>query len=274
MQGCDHEPHELRPYYGAMSNSAKHHANHIASQILAAASPYARATAEAVSEMLWPTRCAICDELGETLCETCRHGLPYIDQNRCCPQCGAPFGATQCSECNTVMLNSASRDSVPFEQMVSVLSYDDKAKSIVSAYKDSGERRLAETMAELMSRCIPPSWLIATPVVTFVPASKRAYVKRGFDHIELLSSEISSRTMLELTPLLQRPQTRDQRKLSRNLRLANTQSRFYIKPDVAIPQSAIVVDDVCTTGATIYAACDALADAGVERLFCITFARV
>ncbi|MDD7690067.1 MAG: hypothetical protein PUI93_04055, partial [Ellagibacter isourolithinifaciens] len=40
---------------------------------------YAEAAAQAVAETLWPTRCAICDEPGELLCERCRSELPFID---------------------------------------------------------------------------------------------------------------------------------------------------------------------------------------------------
>ena len=51
---------------------------------------YAEAAAQAVAETLWPTRCAICDEPGELLCERCRSEPPFIDLWRACPICGAP----------------------------------------------------------------------------------------------------------------------------------------------------------------------------------------
>ena len=75
---------------------------------------YAEAAAQAVAETLWPTRCAICDEPGELLCERCKSELPFIDLWRACPICGAPWGHTQCTECNPVMLAATGREKVAF----------------------------------------------------------------------------------------------------------------------------------------------------------------
>lgn len=49
--------------------------------------------------------------------------------------------------------------------------------------------------------------------------------------------------------------------------------RFSVR-DEPMPDRAIVVDDVYTTGATLCAATDALMAAGVRDVFCVTFARV
>ena len=43
--------------------------------------------------------------------------------------------------------------------------------------------------------------------------------------------------------------------------------------EAGIPHTVIVVDDVCTTGATLSAAADALKKAGAETVWCLTFAR-
>ncbi|MBQ1559106.1 MAG: hypothetical protein IIZ69_13600, partial [Pseudomonas sp.] len=50
-------------------------------------------------ELLWPTRCVVCDLPGELLCERCRSRLPWIEQRFACPVCGAPFGELTCTEC-------------------------------------------------------------------------------------------------------------------------------------------------------------------------------
>ncbi|MDD7364937.1 MAG: double zinc ribbon domain-containing protein, partial [Olsenella sp.] len=60
----------------------------------------AGALAEAALELLWPTRCAGCDQPGELLCEECRASLPWVDQRFACPVCGAPFGWLTCTECD------------------------------------------------------------------------------------------------------------------------------------------------------------------------------
>lgn len=236
--------------------------------------PYAHVSAEIFAEALWPTRCASCDRPGATLCRECEEKLPYIDWNQACPLCGAPFGMQQCCECNTTMLNAASRDKLPYDRAISVIAYDEEAKRIVSAFKDKGERRLAHDMARIMTRCIPPEWIEEKPLVTFIPASTAAFRKRGYDHAELLSKAVADIAMLEHACLYARPRSFDQRQLSRTKRLANMQKRIQLLPAASTPPSIIIIDDVCTTGATLFAACDALENSGVKHIYCLTFARV
>ena len=118
----------------------------------------ARLAKEAFLETLWPTRCAVCDAPGEVLCGPCRQNLPYIDWWRACPRCGAPFGRVQCSECNAVMLQASGREAPPFAGAASAVAYQEGARRVVGAYKDQGERRLAETMATLMAPFVAPAW--------------------------------------------------------------------------------------------------------------------
>ena len=54
---------------------------------------------QAVEELLWPTRCVVCDQPGELLCARCRKSLVWIEQRHACPVCGAPFGRIACTQC-------------------------------------------------------------------------------------------------------------------------------------------------------------------------------
>ncbi|MBR5260099.1 MAG: hypothetical protein IKV48_06480 [Eggerthellaceae bacterium] len=79
---------------------------------------------------------------------------------------------------------------------------------------------------------------------------------------------------LDHASLYARPRSFDQRQLGRTKRLANMQKRIQLLPAASTPPSIIIVDDVCTTGATLFAACDALENTGVKHIYCLTFARV
>ena len=59
---------------------------------------------EGVEELLWPTRCVLCDTPGTLLCEECRLEIPYIDALHACPHCGQAHGKLACIDCNSFMV--------------------------------------------------------------------------------------------------------------------------------------------------------------------------
>ena len=233
---------------------------------------YASSSIEALVETLWPTRCAVCDAFGEVLCEQCLRQLSNIDWWRACPRCGAPFGRVQCSECNSVILAHSGYDQIPFDGCASAVVFDENVARIVRIYKDQGERRLAHTMASLMARMCLPAW--EGSAITYIPASAAAHRRRGFDHAELLSEELASLLDATVMPTLQRPQTSDQRKLSRQARWENLAGRFHVLPEASLPPRILLVDDVYTTGATLFDAANTLKEGGAKHVYVLTFARV
>ena len=233
-----------------------------------------RGAGEAVAETLWPTRCAVCDRPGELICAQCRAHLRYIEWWRACPRCGAPMGRVQCCECNSVMMQALERDEPSFDAMASVVEYDEAAARIVRAWKDAGERRLGREMALMMARAIPAEWLIGAPVATPVPATKAALRRRGFDHTAELAREVARLLGITYAETLARPATHDQRALGRKGRARNLNGSFQAAARARVAPYLLLIDDVCTTGATVNAAADALREAGAQTIRCLTFARV
>ncbi|WP_165051194.1 MULTISPECIES: ComF family protein [unclassified Adlercreutzia] len=230
---------------------------------------------EVLTETLWPTRCAVCDAPGELLCDACAARLPFIDACLACPRCGAPFGRVQCTECNHALLALSGREQMPFDQAASALVLNEAARRIVTTYKDRGERRLCAVMAGVMARYVPPEWTAdpARTALTFVPATAAAVRRRGFDHAEQLARSLAALLDLECACVLTRPRNADQRSLSRAQRHANMAGSFAVLAGATLPERVIVIDDVCTTGATLYAAADALREQGARTLQALTFAR-
>ena len=164
---------------------------------------------------------------------------------------------------------------LPFDACASAVMLDDAAHRIACLYKDSGERRLADVMADMMERAVDPAWIADADAVTWVPASQEALRRRGFDHAEELARAFASRLRggPRARALLERPRVRDQRKLSRTERFQNMAHAFRAAKAIAPPRSVLIVDDVLTTGATLMAAASALKAVDVVTVRCITFAR-
>lgn len=232
--------------------------------------------AEGACEVLWPTRCALCDRPGEVLCERCASSLEPIDYWQACPRCGAPFGRQICTECNPVALKRMGRSELPFLGCRSATLFNEESGTVVRTYKDLGERRLAISMAAMIARTVPPEWPI--DAVTYIPASIKAIRKRDFDHGALLAQEVARQLQKPLASTLKNPKTADQRNLTRAERTKNLQNSFQVAPQhgrlCALAPRLLLIDDVYTTGATLCSATDALLTAGFKEVRCATFARV
>lgn len=224
-------------------------------------------------EALWPTRCAVCDAHGQLLCDRCRAQLPYIDANQACPRCGAPFGVLTCTECNDETLSLFQLERFPFDQMASAVMLTDESRRLATVFKDSGEQRLAGEIAGIMAPYLPPRWHEGAPVITFVPATRRAQLQRGFDHMELVAGALSDIVDIPAMHLLEVGASQDQRELGRRQRASNMAQRFAIRAGATVPETVILIDDVCTTGATLFAAAETLRSAGAKTLYALTFAR-
>ena len=224
-------------------------------------------------ETLWPTRCAICDKPATLLCEQCTLSLPYLDYWRACPVCGAHAGALQCCECNTYTLPDPTQNALA--SSTSSVLFTETSARIVRTYKDHGEQRLAGVMAQIMARSLPPELLNTLDSLTYIPASQKAYLKRGFDHAELLAKHISHLLHIPLIACFERPETKDQRSLGKTERLHNTEEAFSLRAGCTIEQKTLLlIDDVRTTGATLQGAASTLLHAHAAKVHALTFARV
>lgn len=230
--------------------------------------------ANAALETLWPTRCAVCDEPGSFLCADCSRWLPYIEPALACPLCGAPYGRYQCCECNPISLLAANRERLPFDGCMSVVSLTRSTGRVITLYKDRGEQSLGPLIGQAIALSLNPSWITPSTVLTYIPASKEAIERRGFDHSEIIAHAAAEALGVPVKPLLVQRCAKDQRALGRHDRFLNTRSSFAFRPDaLEAPEHVLLLDDVYTTGATLFSACDVLAEHGAQRIHAATFAR-
>lgn len=109
--------------------------------------------------------------------------------------------------------------------------------------------------------------------VTFVPVSKAKLRQKGFDHARLVAEEIAVKLNLPLEkPPIKRRLKPAQKFLSRMGRLDNAESSFKLIRKRMLSGTALLIDDVVTTGATISACASLLKKAGAEKIYCLTAA--
>jgi len=112
-------------------------------------------------------------------------------------------------------------------------------------------------------------------LITFVPLSKKALKKRGFNQSEFLARYISkcvNRPMKEL--LCKKKDTKDQIGLDGYNRWENMTNCFEtLKINNLESKKIIIIDDVITTGATAFHCAEQLFKSGAEKVSVLTVAK-
>jgi len=149
-------------------------------------------------------------------------------------------------------------------------------RTAIHQFKYEGLRSLAAPLGQLMSRAwselVPVDGLDAIVPVPLHPARQR---ERGYNQASLLARELSRSLHCPVVEdeLVRVKATTPQIDLSAEQRRANVQGAFRCTKGSLAGKRVLLVDDVCTTGATLEAAAAALYQAGVVSVWSFTLAR-
>ncbi len=187
---------------------------------------------------LFRRTCVVCGRTGDPLCAGCRRRL-------------APPPSTRVRGVGKVP---------------ALFAYEGVGATVVQALKFRHGRRLVTPLADALVEYVRPERGL---VCTWLPTSTRRRHDRGFDQSELLARAVARRLGIPCVPLLRRRSGPSQTGLDRARRADNVAFR----PVAPCSGPVVVIDDVCTTGATLRAAATALADAGTGPTQFVTVAR-
>ena len=179
-----------------------------------------------------------------------------------CIGCGVP-GIALCRACD-----GAARSVTVGLDGVTVRAASDYAGAVRAAILalKRGERAYLEPLAALLAPLVPPGSVLV-PLTT----TRRRSAERGFDQALELACRVAVRRSGTCVDVL-RKRGAAQRGLGRGERLV-AHGRFALRPGFAVPQRAIVLDDVVTTGATLRDAVALLASAGCTVTGAVVVAR-
>ena len=147
-------------------------------------------------------------------------------------------------------------------------AYEGVARNLVASLKFRHLLPVAELMAERIQWLAPAHMLSGTVVP--VPAAPARLRRRGFDPAGELAAALAELLDAPLEPCLRRRGGR--RQVGRN-RAERVGHPPQVHAAGAAPRSAMLVDDVLTTGSTLTACAQALRAAGAARVVAVTFAR-
>lgn len=221
-----------------------------------------------VISFFFPKRCVGCGKSGTWLCQSCSFKLSYVSHQKCLV-CGEPaIGGFTHPYCETRY--NPDRFLAPFE-------YRDLLKAAVCKAKYCGSWALFSDLAPLSSRWLESLGIRFLPGAALIPMPLyfiREW-ERGYNQSLILAEFLSKDLDLPLeTDLIYRNRyTPSQTKLSRKARRTNIKGAFTAFPKVR-GKNLVLVDDICTSGATLLEAARTLKRQGARTVWCLALARV
>lgn len=214
-------------------------------------------------DFFFPPRCIGCGSEDGFLCPKCSQLLPRLEPPYCA-RCGIPTGGGGlCSQC--IKLHAINGIRSPF-------LYQGLAREAVLRFKRF--KALAEPLGGLSYHFLHSNPL-PVDLLTAVPLHPRRIRERGYNQSLLLARELGGLSGLSLIEdcLLRLRNTPSQVRLNGEERYTNVQGAFGCKDGRFQDKHVLLIDDVCTTAATLDACASALKEAGAISVWGLTLAR-
>ena len=221
--------------------------------------------AASLLDLLLPLSCTVCSIQGRMLCSDCEARFPRL-MGPFCSKCSAPGSRDPCEWCAT---SPPALDGVRAPYL-----FDGAVRDIVYRLKYQNMRALAPDVGRLLFRYLETNPIPGDALVP-VPLHGRRKRERGYNQSQLLAAELSKATGLpmEARAIRRTRNTAPQVSMSSHEeRIHNIEGAF--QPASELPgRRVILVDDVVTTGNTMFACAVALRAAGAVSIWGLVLAR-
>ena len=226
-------------------------------------------------DLLFPPHCAGCQRLGAWLCADCLDAVEVIAPP-VCQHCGLPLSGSQierhariCTRCQV--------SPIQLDGLRAYAFHGGSLRKAIHQFKYEDLRGLAPLLGQLMAdgwnRLAPGD--VSFDAIVPVPLHRSRQKERGYNQSALLARELGH--CLELPVIedavVRSRATAPQVDLGAQARRANVRNAFRCQGNRLGGKRVLLVDDVCTSGATLESTCLALRGAGVSSVWACTLAR-
>ena len=218
-------------------------------------------------DFFFPRHCVGCGATGDFLCASCCQGLPRL-LAPFCNKCGRPESSG--GLCPTCWGRQTEIDGIrsPFR-------FDGVVRQAIHELKYHNLKAISGRLAELLAIYLQSSPVSGDVLVT-VPLHPRRMRQRGYNQSELLARELGRLVALPVIQdcLIRIKDGLHQAKTATvDDRRTNVADAFTCRDRRLSGRHVLLVDDVCTSGATLEACAVALKAAGAVSVWGLTLAR-
>ena len=227
--------------------------------------PWFRQVSQSALDLLFPMECVGCGDGGRLFCPDCVAGQARLEPPFC-PLCADPGHRKPCRWC---IANQPAIDGITAPFLL-----EGPLRELIHRFKYRHLRAAAPVLGELLAEHLAQHPIPGKTLVP-VPLHPRRLRSRGYNQAELLAMELRERTGLPVNQgLLVRqgnspPQVES---TSRRQRAANVAGGFAVSGDAGGLQ-ALLIDDVTTTGNTLFACAATLKEAGAASVWGLALAK-
>lgn len=225
---------------------------------------------EKLFNTIFPPTCVICGNFSSSFCRACLDKATPLNEAYCLTCDKASINGETHLLCKDRTIN---KGSISF--VFSAFIYKDCVrkcilKSKYGANEFAALKILSREAALYFSKCGLPS---SFDFVCAVPLSKKKKKVRGFNQASLIAKVLCKELNLVYSDCLVRTSdTIPQHKLSKKERIINLSKSFKAFKNIQ-QKRILLVDDICTSGATLLSATEALFYAGASSVCCFTLAK-
>jgi competence protein ComFC len=222
---------------------------------------------ELAVDSFFPRQCVGCGKVGGFLCPECLGKLPRL-LPPICPNCGR-------SQASGIVCPDCRQRQTEIDGIRSPFRFDEVIRKAIHQLKYRNLKAISTCLAELLADYIRSNSLPGEALVC-VPLHPRRLRERGYNQSSLLAKELGKSIDLPVIEdcLIRVEQAQPQvRAVDVEERRRNVADAFVCRDEKVGGKQIILIDDVCTSGATLESCAAALKSKDATSVWGLTLAR-